>query len=85
MKPVLDESRIHTENGEVEVRHIIHESGIIDMTPHPTESRVFVKDNEVVIVFSEEIENNDSTDLETARMILHESTRKEYQLHGVQC
>ena len=43
------------------------------------------KDNEVVIVFSEEIENNDSTDLETARMILHESTRKEYQLHGVQC
>ena len=55
------------------------------LTPHPTESRVFVKDNEVVIVFSEEIENNDSTDLETARMILHESTRKEYQLHGVQC
>ena len=56
-----------------------------ELTPHPTESRVFVKDNEVIIVFSEEIENNDSTDLETARMILHESTRKEYQLHDVQC
>ena len=55
------------------------------MTPHPTESRVFVKDNEVVIVFSEERENKESTDWETARMILHESTRKEYQLHGVQC
>lgn len=80
----IDESRVYVENGEVKVRHIINESGDIDMTPHPTESRIFVKDGEVVTILSEEIENNDTMSLEMARALLHESMRKEYQLHDLQ-
>ena len=81
---MIDESRIYTENGEVKVRHIINESTDIDMTPHPTESRVFVKDGEVVTILSEDIENKDSMSVEIARTLIHESMRKEYQLHGLQ-
>lgn len=80
----IDESRVYVENGEVKVRHIINESGDIDMTPHPTESRIFVKDGEIVTILSEEIENNDTMSLEMARALLHESMRKEYQLHDLQ-
>jgi len=44
MKEVLDESRVYMENGVVKVRHIMHKPGeVIDMTPHPTESRVFLR------------------------------------------
>ncbi|MCF0213450.1 MAG: hypothetical protein HUK13_03235 [Muribaculaceae bacterium] len=82
-RKIIDESRVYTEDGQVKVRHIINESGDIDMKPHPTESRIFVKDGEVKIVLSEEIENNDSTDLETARMILLESTEKFHKLHDL--
>ena len=80
----IDESRVYVENGEVKVRHIINESDDIDMTPNPTESRIFVKDGEVVTILSEEIENNDMMSLEMARVLLHESMRKEYQLHDLQ-
>jgi hypothetical protein len=39
----LDESRVYEENGVIKVRHVINESTDVDMTPLPTESRIFVK------------------------------------------
>ena len=39
----LDESRIYEENGVIKVRHVINECTDVDMTPLPTESRIFVK------------------------------------------
>ena len=80
----LDESRVYTENGKVKIKHLLLESANIDMSPHPTESRIFVKDGEVITILSEEIKNNDSMSLEMARTLLHESMRKEYQLYGMQ-
>mgnify|MGYP004444725931 FL=1 len=67
---MIDESRIYTENGEVKVRHIINESTDIDMTPHPTESRVFVKNGEVVTILSEEIENKGYLSLEESKRLI---------------
>ena len=83
-RKILEEIRVYTENGEVKVRHIMHESADIDMTPHPTESRVFVKDGEVVTILSEEIEKNDFMSIETSRILILESIRMEYQLHGIE-
>ena len=69
-RKMIDESRIYTENGEVKVRHIINESTDIDMTPHPTESRVFVKNGEVVTILSEEIENKGYLSLEESKRLI---------------
>ena len=54
------------------------------MTPHPTESRVFVKDGEVITILSKEIEENDSMSLEVARTLIHESMRLEYKINGLE-
>ena len=45
-RETMDEIRVYNENGEVKVRHIRNENP--DMTPHPNESRSFVKDGEVI-------------------------------------
>jgi hypothetical protein len=66
-KARLDESRVYEENGVVKVRHLIHDSPIVDMTPHPTESRAFVKDGEVVTVDSEEISKTGTMSVEKAK------------------
>ena len=81
-RETLEETRVYLENGEVKVRHIKNENP--DMTPHPTESRIFVKDGEVITVLSEEIKKDDSMNLETAKILLHESMRMEYLLIGLE-
>ena len=75
-KSNIDESRVYIESGEVRVRHILNESGDINMTPHPTECRIFVKDGEVITILSEEIENNDSMSVEMAKVLTLESIKK---------
>jgi len=83
MKEVLDESRVYMENGVVKVRHIMHKPGeVIDMTPHPTESRIFVKDGDVVEVLSQKIEDEDAISVEESQAIISEALRKGYQLEG---
>ena len=79
---MLDESRIYTENGKVKVRHIINESSTIDMTPHPTESRVFVKDGDVVSILSEQIQKDDIMSLEEMSALIKEEIKKIYQMNG---
>jgi len=65
----LDESRIYTENGIVKVRNIINEGKNLDMAPHPTESRVFIKAGEVVTILSEKIQREQIMSVEEARII----------------
>ena len=79
-RKMIDESRVYTENGEVKVRHIINESIDVDMTPHSTESRVFVKDGEVVTILSEEIERKGYMPIEISRVICEENINKIYFL-----
>ena len=76
----LDESRVYEENGIVKVRHVINESTDVDMTPLPTETRVFVKDGEVITIYSEEIDKNDYMSVEMARQITSEDMDKLYSL-----
>ena len=49
------------------MRHIIYDGPIVDMTPHPTESRVFEKDGEVITVDSEEISKTGTMSVEMAK------------------
>ena len=78
-RETLEETRVYNDNGEVKIRHIRNENP--DMTPHLTESRIFVKDGEVINILSEEIERNDSMSVEMAEVLTLESIKKEYQLH----
>jgi|GEM_PF-2987973 len=81
-KPLpLDESRIYTEDGVVKVRHIAM-ADAPDMTPHPTESRIFVKDGEVVTVLSEKLQRENAMSVEEARTMTIEAVKKIYQING---
>ena len=73
---------IATENGEVKVRHIINESVNVDMTPHPTESRVFVQDGKVQTILSEDIQNKGFLSLEEARQLIKMEIEKIYRMNG---
>ena len=75
-KARLDENWVYEENGVVKVRHIIYDGPIVDMTPHPTESRVFVKDGEVATVDSEEISKTGTMSVEKAKQLTLEFIRK---------
>ena len=80
---MIYESRIHAENGEVKVRHIINESTDIDMKPHPTESRVFVNDGEVVTILSEEIERKGYLSLEESKQLILSEIEEIYRQNGL--
>ena len=80
---ILDESRIYSEHGETKVRHIKRKRGDIDMTPHPTESRVFVRDGEVVTVLSEEIEERDYLSLEESKQLIIAEVETIYRQNGL--
>ena len=66
----LDESRVYTENGKVKIKHLLLESANIDMSPHPTESRIFVKDGEVITILSEEIKQRGYLTLEETKQLI---------------
>ena len=80
---MIDESRIYTENGEVKVCHISCDSACIDMTPHPTESRVFVKDGEIITILSKEIEENGYLSLEESKQLILIEIEAIYKQNGL--
>ena len=67
-REAMDEIRVYNDNGEVKVRHIRNENP--DMTPHPNESRIFVKDGEVITVLSEEIKKRGYLTLEETKQLI---------------
>jgi hypothetical protein len=75
----LDESRVYEENGVIKVRHVINESTDVDMTPLPTESRIFVKGDKVITVCSEEI-NKTGMSVEMALQLSLEHMRKRHTI-----
>ena len=75
----LDESRVYEENGVVKVRHVINESTDVDMTPLPTESRIFVKGDKVITVCSEEIKKTGMS-VEMALQLSLEHMRKRHTI-----
>jgi hypothetical protein len=75
----LDESRIYEENGVIKVRHVINESTDVDMTPLPTESRIFVKGDKVITVCSEEIKKTGMS-VEMALQLSLEHMRKRHTI-----
>jgi hypothetical protein len=76
----LDESRVYEENGVVKVRHVINESTDVDMTPLPTESRVFVKDGKVITVYSEEINKTGTMSVEMGMQLSLEHIEKRHTI-----
>ena len=75
----LDESRVYEENGVVKVRNVINESTDVDMTPLPTESRIFVKGDKVITVCSEEIKKTGMS-VEMALQLSLEHMRKRHTI-----
>ena len=75
----LDESRIYEENGVIKVRHVINKSTDVDMTPLPTESRIFVKGDKVITVCSEEIKKTGMS-VEMALQLSLEHMRKRHTI-----
>jgi hypothetical protein len=75
----LDESRVYEENGVIKVRHVINESTDVDMTPLPTESRIFVKGDKVITVCSEEIKKTGMS-VEMALQLSLEHMRKRHTI-----
>ena len=76
----LDESRVYEENGVIKVRHVINESTDVDMTPLPTESRIFVKGDKVITVCSEEINKTGPVSVETALQLSLEHMEKRHTI-----
>ena len=53
------------------------------MTPHPTESRVFVKDGEIITILSKEIEENGYLSLEESKQLILIETEAIYKQNGL--
>ena len=76
----LDESRVYEENGVIKVRHVINECTDVDMTPLPTESRIFVKGDKVITVCSEEINKTGTMSVEMALQLSLEHMEKRHTI-----
>ena len=53
------------------------------MTPHPTESRVFVKDGEIITILSKEIEENGYLSLEESKQLILIEIEAIYKQNGL--
>jgi len=74
------ETRVYMENGKVKMYYIDIKGKDVDMKPHPTESRIFVKNGRAVTVYNEKIQKDDMMNLEEGFKIMEQELRRSIRL-----